>query len=206
MFIIAILLAYLIGSIPTSYIIGRLKKGIDIRSYGSGNVGATNTLRVLGKKMGILALFIDMAKGAFCVIVLTALFYNSQLHMSLYVFKVYLAAFAVFGHIWTVFLRFKGGKGIATSCGVALALIPIPALIAISVCICVISLSKYVSLGSLVMMASLPFLVVLFKQPNPYLILFITLLLATSYTHKENIKRLLSGKESKITKKNDPTG
>ena len=82
-FIAAIILAYLIGSIPTSYITGRLTKGIDIRKYGSGNVGATNTLRVLGKKMGAAVLLIDMAKGAFCVIVLPWIFFSNRLHISI---------------------------------------------------------------------------------------------------------------------------
>ena len=102
-FIIAIILAYLIGSIPTAYIAGQMKKGIDIRNYGSGNVGATNTLRVLGKGMGALVLLIDMAKGALCVTLLPRIFYNSQVSMGLPAFKAILASLAVFGHIWTIF-------------------------------------------------------------------------------------------------------
>lgn len=204
-FIAAIILAYLIGSIPTSYITGRLTKGIDIRKYGSGNVGATNTLRVLGKKMGAVVLLIDMAKGAFCVIVLPAIFFSNQLHIGLPIFKAYIAAFVIFGHIWTIFLKFKGGKGVATTCGVFLALSTIPALIAILIWVLTVIISKYVSLSSLIMMVSLPFLILMFKQPRAYLILSITLCILISYTHRSNIKRLIFGQENKIIK-NKPKG
>lgn len=204
-FIAAIILAYLIGSIPTSYIAGRLTKGIDIRKYGSGNVGATNTLRVLGKKMGAVVLLIDMAKGAFCVIVLPAIFFSNQLHIGLPIFKAYIAAFVIFGHIWTIFLKFKGGKGVATTCGVFLALSTIPALIAILIWVLTVIISKYVSLSSLIMMVSLPFLILMFKQPRAYLILSITLCILISYTHRSNIKRLIFGQENKIIK-NKPKG
>ena len=205
-FIAAIFLAYLIGSIPTSYIVGRLTKGIDIRKYGSGNVGATNTLRVLGKKMGALVLLMDMAKGAFCVVVLSAVFYGNQLNIGLPAFKACIAAFVVFGHIWTIFLKFKGGKGVATTCGVVLALAAAPALIAILIWLIVVILSKYVSLSSLIMMLSLPLLLLAFNQPYPYVILAVTLLITISYTHRENIKRLATGRENKITEKIDLKG
>ena len=204
-FIAAIIIAYLIGSIPTSYITGRLTKGIDIRKYGSGNVGATNTLRVLGKKMGAVVLLIDMAKGAFCVIVLPAIFFSNQLHIGLPIFKAYIAAFVIFGHIWTIFLKFKGGKGVATTCGVFLALSTIPASIAILIWVLTVIISKYVSLSSLIMMVSLPFLILMFKQPRAYLILSITLCILISYTHRSNIKRLIFGQENKIIK-NKPKG
>lgn len=204
-FIAAIILAYLIGSIPTSYIAGQLTKGIDIRKYGSGNVGATNTLRVLGKKMGATVLLIDMAKGAFCVIVLPTIFFSNQLHISLPVFKAYIAAFVIFGHIWTIFLKFKGGKGVATTCGVFLSLSTIPAIIAILIWVLTVIISKYVSLSSLIMIISLPFLILIFKQPRAYLILSITLCVLISYTHRSNIKSLIFGQENKIIK-NKPKG
>jgi len=204
-FFAAIILAYLIGSVPTSYIAGRLTKGIDIRQYGSGNVGATNTLRVLGKKMGATILLIDMAKGAFCVIVLPAIFFSNQLHISLPIFKAYIAAFVIFGHIWTIFLKFKGGKGVATTCGVFLSLSTIPAIIAILIWVLTVIISKYVSLSSLIMIISLPFLMLMFNQPRAYLILSITLCVLISYTHRSNIKRLIFGQENKIIK-NKPKG
>ena len=204
-FIAAIIIAYLIGSIPTSYIAGRVTKGIDIRQYGSGNVGATNTLRVLGKKMGAAVLLIDMAKGAFCVIFLPAIFFSNQLHISLPIFKAYIAAFVIFGHISTIFLKFKGGKGVATTCGVFLSLSTIPAIIAILIWVLTVIISKYVSLSSLIMIISLPFLMLIFKQPLAYLILSITLCIIISYTHRSNIKRLISGQENKIIK-NRPKG
>lgn len=198
---IAIALAYLIGSIPTSYIAGRVTRGIDIREYGSGNVGATNTLRVLGKKMGALVLLIDMAKGAFCVVILPGIFFSNQLQISLPVFKAYLAAFVVFGHIWTIFLRFKGGKGVATTCGAVLALATAPALVAILIWLSVVILSKYVSLASIIMMVSLPLLMLIFNQPFPYIVLCFILCILIIYMHSKNVKRLIRGCENKITKK-----
>lgn len=198
-FFIAIILAYLIGSIPTSYIVGRLTKGIDIRKYGSGNVGATNTLRVLGKRMGALVLLTDMAKGALCIIILPAVFSNGQL--SLPVLKAFIAASVIFGHIWTIFLRFKGGKGVATTCGVFLTLSTLPALIGILIWLFVVILSKYVSLSSLVMAGSLPFLMLVFHRPYPYTLLSIFIFIVVIYTHRNNIKRLISGTENKIPQK-----
>lgn len=200
-FLIAMVLAYLIGSIPTGYIVARAAKGIDIRDYGSGNVGATNTMRVLGKRLGALVLLVDMAKGAFCVLVLPAMFYTCNMHTSLAAFKVYIAAFAIFGHIWTIFLKFKGGKGVATTCGVFLTMAPLPALVALLIWLFVVSISKYVSLASLVMSAALPLLMLVFRQPYPYFIISLILFLLITYTHRENIKRLFSGTEAKITKK-----
>lgn len=200
-FFIAIISAYLIGSIPTGYILSRLTKGIDIREYGSGNVGATNTLRVLGKKMGAAVLLIDIIKGIVAVFALPAIFFNKNLGIALPVFKAFLAFFAVIGHIWTVFLKFKGGKGVATACGVFLAISPISALIGFAIFACTVAYSKYVSLSSIIMAASMPFLLFLFKQPYQYIILSVFMCLLIIYTHRDNIKRLLNGAERKITEK-----
>ncbi len=200
-FIIAIVLAYLIGSIPTAYIVTRLKKGVDIRNYGSGNVGATNTLRVLGKGMGALVLIADITKGILCVTLLPQIFYDSQSHISIYAFKALLAAIAACGHIWTVFLKFKGGKGVATTCGIVLALSTPAALLAFLIWIVTVIFSKYVSLASLVMMAALPFLMLAFKQPASYFYLSILLFVIITYTHRGNVKRLIAGTENKITRK-----
>lgn len=198
-FFVAVILAYLIGSIPTSYILAKFTTGMDIRKYGSGNIGATNTLRVFGKSMGAVVLLIDMAKGAFCVAALPAVFYNGQL--SLPAFKAHIAACVIFGHIWTVFLKFKGGKGVATTCGVFLMLSTPPALIALLIWLFVVILSEYVSLSSIVMAASLPVLMFLFGQPFAYVILGVVIFIIIAYTHRENLKRLIAGKESKITDK-----
>lgn len=191
--LVTVVLAYLIGSIPTAYIVGKLTKGIDIRQHGSGNIGATNTLRVLGKKMGVLVLLADMAKGIFCVLVLPP--QNDA------IFKVFIAAAVVFGHIWTIFLGFKGGKGIATTLGVFFALTPVATVCSVIIWIIIFKLSRYVSLASLAMMTALPVLIFTFRHSNNYLFLAITLLITSSYTHKSNIKRLISGSENKFTKK-----
>src|SRR3989338_218978 len=203
-FFIAILLSYLIGSIPTAYIVTRMKRGIDIREYGSGNVGATNTSRVLGKGMGALVLLVDMMKGAFCVTVLPQFLYHSQFNMTLPVFKTILAIFAICGHIWTIFLKFKGGKGVATACGIIIALFAPVAALSFLAWILVVVFTKYVSLGSLIMMAAVPLLMLAFKQPYPYFILGTLLFIIIAYTHRQNIKRLLAGSENKITRKIRP--
>ncbi len=200
-FIIAVILAYLIGSIPTAYIVTYFKKGVDIRNYGSGNVGATNTLRVLGKGMGALVLAADMAKGILCVTLLPQIFYTNQPDTSIYTFKALLAVVAACGHIWTVFLKFKGGKGVATTCGIILALATPAALLSFLIWILTVIFSKYVSLASLVMMAALPFLMLAFKQPTPYFYLSILLFVIITYTHRDNVKRLIAGTENKITQK-----
>lgn len=199
--LIAAIVAYLIGSIPTSYIVSRLSKGIDIRQYGSGNIGATNTLRVLGKKMGAIVLVIDVLKGVFCVLVLPKIFFHAQAHLTLTTFKAFMAASAVFGHVWAIFLKFKGGKGVATTLGVFLALSPKPAIAAILIWLLVVVVTKYVSLSSLIMMLSLPVFMFMFNQPFSYMILSILLCVLIFYTHNQNIKRLTIGKEHKITKK-----
>jgi len=200
---ISIISAYLIGSIPTAYIAGKINRGIDIRDFGSGNVGATNTLRVLGKKMGILVLIIDMLKGAFCVLILPDIFYNSQMNIDISVLKAALAGFAICGHIWTVFLKFKGGKGVATTCGAILALSLKPALLALGLFILCVYISKYVSLSSIIMMAGVILFMLLYNQPISYVILSIILFFIICYTHRTNIKRLIIGTENKINNKRD---
>ena len=119
---IVCVLAYLIGSIPTAYILGKVIKGIDIRNYGSGNVGATNVFRVIGKKWGVLALFLDIIKGTIPVLLLFNLIvedFSTVLYAQLLI-----GFFAVCGHNWTIFLKFKGGKGVATTAGVICAVFP----------------------------------------------------------------------------------
>lgn len=188
--------AYLMGSIPTAVIYGRLVHGVDVRKHGSGNAGATNSLRVLGKKAGLTVLVIDMIKGIIPIL-LTRHFFSTDAE------TLILVGFAaVIGHLLPIFARFKGGKGIATSFGIILALQPVAALVCLLVFIAVVYFSKYVSLGSLA--GSLSFLVYSFiAMPDQRLfqLMCFVLFLVLVYTHRENIKRLLNGTENKYPPK-----
>ncbi|MCK7527383.1 MAG: glycerol-3-phosphate 1-O-acyltransferase PlsY [Ignavibacteriales bacterium] len=150
-----IILSYLIGSIPTSIIISKAAKGIDIREHGSGNAGGTNVMRVLGWKQGLLVILLDALKGVLAVIVVARLHYGSIPFENATPFddftlvQIIAGISAVIGHIWTVFAGFKGGKGIATALGMLLMIVTVDMLIAIGVFILVVTFSRYVSLGSL---------------------------------------------------------
>ncbi len=201
--IFIILIAYLIGSFPTAIIAGKLLKNIDIRDYGSGNAGATNVLRTLGWKAGIVVLLIDMIKGFIPVFWLAGMIHQNP--QTLIYFQILAAISAIAGHIWTVFAGFKGGKGVGTSAGVFLGLAPVPLLIALAVFIFVVAFTRYVSLGSIT--AALAFLVVISIQKfatsvNIPLVLYylsIIVVVLLWYAHRENIKRLLQHNENKIT-------
>ncbi|MGE5308564.1 MAG: glycerol-3-phosphate 1-O-acyltransferase PlsY [Deltaproteobacteria bacterium] len=200
------LLSYLIGSIPTAYLFGRFLKGIDIRKHGSGNIGATNALRVLGTVPGILVLLIDILKG-FLPVLLIGGFVIGRSGMPAEIALIPLALAAISGHIWTVFLNFNGGKGIATALGVLLGLaFRIPGLnviLALLVLIwaLVFTLSRMVSLASIIGAASLPVLIAVFGQSRTLFLAGLVLALFTIYRHKENLKRIISGKEKKIFSK-----
>lgn len=201
--LLILIISYLIGSFPTAIIAGRLLKNIDIREHGSGNAGATNVLRVLGWKTGILVLLIDMFKGFVPVFWLAGIIHQSPDYLIYYQILAGFAAIA--GHIWTVFAGFKGGKGVGTSAGVFLGLAPLPLLIALSAFIVIVSLTRYVSLGSL--LSAVVFLIVLFMQKYIFHISIADILIYLAiiaviliwYAHRENIKRLLAGSENKIS-------
>ena len=194
---ISLVLTYIIGSIPFAYIYGKIFRKIDIREHGSGNVGATNVLRILGTKAGIIVLLLDILKGFIPVFIITIIYPQTQWQ------PVLIGIFAILGHTFTIFLKFRGGRGVATSAGVFLALSPYTITAAILIFILVVVITKYVSLGS--MFAAI-FLVIthtifflLCESSNPYIFYF-TLLLSffIIYKHKPNIKRLINGTENKI--------
>lgn len=191
---LTILLSYLIGSISSAYILGKLNKNIDIRSYGSGNAGATNALRVLGKKLGAFTLILDVLKGVIASIIgMKLLGYSGMLMASIFV---------VIGHNWPVFLNFKGGKGVATSFGVLLVMNWKVAIICLAIAIIIVSITKYVSLGSIIAAMSAPIVMILFSSREKYLILTTLFLgILCVYRHKSNIIRLLQGKENKLGNK-----
>ncbi|MCD4744952.1 MAG: glycerol-3-phosphate 1-O-acyltransferase PlsY [Bacteroidales bacterium] len=206
--IIAPVLAYLIGSIPTSVWIGRIFYGLDIRTHGSGNAGATNTIRVLGAKAGIPVLIFDIFKGWFAVYI-TNFFWIDQLTDNQFVnFKIIMAIAAVIGHIFPVYVGFKGGKGIAALLGIGIALYPWAVLIVIGVFLIVLIIFKYVSLASIISAISFPFIEIFLLHNNKILslmLLSITIAIFVPITHKKNIKRLLKKKEAKFKFKKQNT-
>jgi len=197
---ISALLAYLIGSIPVAYIFGRLLKNIDIREHGSGNMGATNAFRVLGKGPGVVVLILDIIKGIIPVTVLANAFGLGDA-LSL----VIIAVAAVAGHNWTIFLGFKGGKGMATSLGVLIGLaIQLPGLrivlgLATLVWVVLFLSLGYVSLASICAAIALPILMVVFEAPFPMKVMAIVLCIFIVFRHSSNIKRLARGQENRVS-------
>ncbi len=199
LFALVCLSAYLLGAIPTAYLFGKAKKGIDIREHGSGNVGATNAFRVLGKLPGILVLVIDVAKGAVAVTLLPQLI-KPITPLAYSWLPALLGILAIAGHIWTPFLRFKGGKGVATSLGVFLFLDPVSTLIALGVWIASLLLFRYVSVSSILAAITLPIAIVSFLRPFPIVLISSIDCIIICYMHKSNLRKLLLGTEKKIGK------
>lgn len=203
LFVISLITSYLIGSIPTSYIFGRALRGIDIRQFGSGNVGATNVLRVMGKLPGALVLIIDILKGLVCATLLARLFLALGVSFEPDTYKMLLGFMAIVGHDWTVFLKFKGGKGVATSVGVIVAISPKIFLLGLIIWIAVFAWKRYVSLASITSAAAVPVLFSLMAYPVSYVLFGSLLCVVIVYKHYPNIKRLVRGEELKISLKVD---
>lgn len=185
--------AYLLGAIPTGYIITKLVKGVDIRSCGSGNSGATNVFRTAGTAAGIMTFAIDVLKGFLPVFLAVQYFSDAQA-----IFWILTGICAIAGHMWTIFLKFRGGKGVATAAGVFAALLPLGTLCAFALFAGVVFITRYVSLGSIIAAVFLsayswysgaPFAISLFASITA---------LAIVFKHKKNIERLASGTENKF--------
>jgi glycerol-3-phosphate acyltransferase PlsY len=199
-FILLIFLAFLIGSIPTSVWVGKIFFKLDVRDHGSGNAGATNTIRVLGWKTGLPVFIFDVFKGWFAVM-MAYFFFHGQFSGENYIYlKIALAAAVVLGHIFPVFAGFRGGKGVATLLGVGIALYPVTVWFVLAVFTIVLIITGYVSLGSITGAVVFPFLdYFLLHQENAWLIgLSIMVAVFIPVTHRKNIKRLLKGQESKF--------
>jgi len=197
----AVLLAYLLGSIPTAVWYGKRVHDTDIREYGSGNAGATNTFRVLGKRAGIIVLMIDMLKGATAASMAHALLRLEAIPTDrLIEFQLLLGIVAVLGHIFPIFTNFDGGKGVATLLGMMLAIQPVVALLCIVIFLIILISTKYVSLGSLLGALSFPLLLLLrpFRTGEPLLVAFGFVMFALlAITHQKNIRRILNGDENR---------
>ena len=199
--IILIIIAYLLGSIPTSVWIGRRFHGKDVRDYGSGNAGATNTIRVLGWKAGIPVLIIDLIKGWLAVQLAYLTHFYIPHSDDFITYQLFLGAAAMMGHIFPIYVGFKGGKGVATLFGIILALSPVATIVCIGVFLLIALLTKYVSLGSIVAGFSFPFILILiFHTTTPSLMIFsLIVAILLLFTHQKNIERLLRNEEAKAT-------
>lgn len=199
----ALLLAYLFGSIPTAVWIGQAFYGIDVREYGSGNAGATNTFRVLGKKAGIAVMLLDIFKGytATNLAYLIGLSVTGPQNSVQFVnYQLALGITAVMGHLFPVFAGFRGGKGIATLFGMILAVQSEAAMLCVLTFVVVLLISKYVSLSSILAGFSFPLSVIfIFQSPIRSVVLYgMSICVLILVTHQKNIERLLKGKESKV--------
>ena len=194
------IIAYLIGSIPTGIVVAKILGAPDPRAVGSGNIGATNVGRAAGKAAGIITLIGDVLKGF--LITLLALYIlgssseaNSPLAISIVAFSVFL------GHLFPVFLKFKGGKGVATTLGVFLAIGPFQAILALILFIIIVAIFKYVSVASMIAPVSIPLLLNLSPATSPYIPLAVIISVLIILKHSDNIKRLIQGTENKIGRK-----
>jgi glycerol-3-phosphate acyltransferase PlsY len=192
--LLALAAAYLLGAIPTSYLAGRLIAGIDLREHGSRNLGATNLYRVLGWRYAIPVGLLDAAKGLVPVLVLAPRVSSSQL------FALVCGLTAVLGHVFSVFVGFKGGKGVATAAGVMLGLTPAALGVAAALWVALVYLTGYVSVGSIAAAAVFPLAVYLLDPPAQPAMLWLVIAVAAAiiWLHRGNIRRLLDGTENRF--------
>ncbi|MBN1559435.1 glycerol-3-phosphate 1-O-acyltransferase PlsY [candidate division KSB1 bacterium] len=202
---VIVVLSYLIGSFPTSIIVGKILKGIDIREHGSGNAGGTNVFRVLGAGPGIFVMLFDALKGFIATFWVSRIVIDSMPDIGM--IMIVAGVSAMLGHIWTIFARFRGGKGVGTAAGMLAALFPTALLICLAVFFVVLLMSRIVSISSMAAAITLPITLSVFRyvlhmpvQTSLYVFSFIAAALII-YTHRSNIKRLMNGTENKIGKK-----
>jgi glycerol-3-phosphate acyltransferase PlsY len=191
LFVVMLAAAYLIGAVPFGVVIGKVFYQVDIREHGSGNVGTTNAFRVLGKKAGIAVLACDMLKG-YVPALLASLAFDPWA-------TIFIASAPVAGHMYSVFLRGSGGKGIATGSAVALALVPAIYAVALATWIAVLLLGRMVSLASLAAAVALATLALLTGQPLPYIIAAILVCALVMFAHRANIERIVHHREPRVT-------
>jgi glycerol-3-phosphate acyltransferase PlsY len=193
---LAAILSYLLGSIPTGYLMAKAK-GVDIRSVGSGNIGATNVFRALGKTAGVVTLLVDCAKGVVAVVLVPRLFALDERDL----LALVCALSVILGHNYTCWLRFKGGKGIATSAGALLGLAWLAMLICLGVWLVVFGVGRYVSLASILAAVALPVAVFVTRGIGALFYLSIALAALAIWRHRSNIQRLLNGTENRFGRK-----
>ncbi|MCK4259050.1 MAG: glycerol-3-phosphate 1-O-acyltransferase PlsY [Halanaerobiales bacterium] len=204
--IFLLLTSYLLGSIPTGFIIAKIMNGIDIRQHGSGNTGATNVFRVLGSKAGLITAIGDISKGILVLVLVRTFMKVPVWGLEIRTVLLICALSVISGHNWSIFLGFEGGKGIATTAGVLMYLTPYLFLILIFVFVSIVYLTKYVSLGSIITGAMIPVIMILLKEPGEYILFGIIAAIFVVYRHRGNIERLLAGTENKISKPGKGSG
>jgi glycerol-3-phosphate acyltransferase PlsY len=196
-YIATALIAYLLGSIPTGFLVAKAR-GVDIRTVGSGNIGATNAFRVLGKGFGIFVLLTDALKGYVAVLVGALVIFQLLPYAPLEYLRITAAIAAILGHNFTCWLNFKGGKGVATSAGVLIALVPLALVIVLSIFIILFVTTRYVSIGSIAAAFALPF-ATWFTQHNVGLTAVMAAIGGLAILkHRKNIQRLMNGTENRI--------
>ena len=193
--------SYFLGSIPTGFLWSKAR-GIDIRKVGSGNIGATNVMRALGKGPGLAVLLLDVAKG-FLPVYVTPRIFPSVGPTAL---QINCCIFVIAGHNWTCWLKFKGGKGVATSSGALLAFLPIPFLCAFGVWAIIFAISRYVSLASIGAAVAMPVATWFLAKDKTLFIFTVILAAVIIYKHKSNIQRLLAGTENRIGRRKEEGG
>lgn len=205
--IILIIISYLTGSTPTSIIIGRITKNIDIREHGSGNAGSTNVFRVLGWKPALIVVIIDVFKGWLPAAIFAPAFYYAQIIPDLGVLQILCGFSAVLGHTYTIFAGFKGGKGVGTLGGMLIALFPTAFPFCLAIAVITVMLTGYVSLASILAAVSLPIFLLLLPpffgaNPAALSLMVFSLLIPwfITFTHRSNIQRLRSGEENRFEK------
>ncbi len=191
--ICVVIIAYLLGSVSFSIVTAKLSKGIDIRQHGSGNAGATNTLRVLGKGPAIAVLVLDILKGVLAVVIAKWIIPD----LSSWV-PAASALAAICGHTWPIFFGFKGGKGVATTAGVMLTLNFVPALIAFVIAIIIMAITRYVSVGSIIGTALIPLLMWLNGTDSTEILLATLVFVLVTFRHRSNLVKLMNGTENKL--------
>ena len=191
-----IVASYLIGAIPFGLLVARAMGGVDIRTMGSGNIGATNVLRAVGKKAGATALLLDISKGAVPVLIAELVYDQNGL------ITLYCALAAFFGHLYPIYLGFKGGKGVATALGTVSAWVPIAGVTTLLIWIVTAKTFKFSSLAALIAFASLPLVLFLLEKPTPMLASFVLTTLIF-WRHRANIQRLIAGCEPCIGQKSE---
>jgi glycerol-3-phosphate acyltransferase PlsY len=190
-------LAYLIGSFPTSYLFARTIKGIDIRTVGSGNAGATNVLRNVGKVPALITLAMDVLKGWIVVTLIADYFYSFDIGLDYGAYRGLMGLTVVCGHIWPVFLKFKGGKGVATTLGVAIGLTPFALIPSALIWFLVFYITNFVSLASVMALLLFPAVACILKYPFYIILSSVAICSLSIYKHSDNIRRLVRGEESK---------
>ena len=195
----AIILSYLMGAVPVGLIVSKLFRGVDIREHGSGNIGFANSLRVLGVLPGVIVLLGDVAKGVIPVLFISRLGAIQTNALTPYIQEL-CGGFAIIGHIWTVFLKFRGGKGVTTSLGVFLGVYPLAGLISLGVWIVAVGIIRYVSVGSILLCISFCLVVFIIYGPRVWSMGIMGLIVTVMviYRHMGNIQRLIAGEERRF--------